>query len=271
MLLASVAVAQSRPGITFDQTITRVTSTGAGATDSSTSEVHTTTSRSEMRVETVRNSLFENIGPFSPGPHAVLLTRDGGREMVFMNPDKKEYMSMRPLDMVEGARKMIEGMGGSMTFDTAASRVTFDSVGSGPTIDGHPTVRYRITMAVKMRLSMMGQESVVDDRSTQELDVATDMEDFTAAASAMNGFAEMFQSMGFGKDIFEKLAASRRKMRGVPIRIVKNSTKLEHGIVRTSTETIETRNVKRVTVPDSLFAIPADYKSISMPAMPGTG
>jgi hypothetical protein len=36
-------------------------------------------------------------------------------------------------------------------------------------------------------------------------------------------------------------------------------------------ETIESRNIKRLLVPDSMFAVPGDYKAIPFPMMSGTG
>jgi hypothetical protein len=77
--------------------------------------------------------------------------------------------------------------------------------------------------------------------------------------------------MGFMKGFFDKVVATRQKIRGFPLRSVKHSTGSANGQSRTSIETVETRNVKHLTVPDSLFSIPVDYKPVSLPGMPGTG
>jgi hypothetical protein len=266
LLLAATATAQSRPGVTFDETTSTVTMTAAGI-DSSINVMHMTSAGSDIRADLERGNFVKSIGPFSPGPHAVMIARGAGAQIVFLNPDEKQYLSMKPLEMMQGAQKMMEGMGGSMAFDTSVTRITLDSVGPGSSIDGHPTLTYRLTTVMKLTVSIMGQQNVVNDQSTQEIQAATDMGDFTQ----VNSFSELAQSMGFAKGFFDKVVATRQKIRGFPLRSVKHSTGSANGQSRTSVETAEIRNVKHLTVPDSLFAIPGDYKPVSFPGMPGTG
>jgi hypothetical protein len=266
LLIAATAMAQSKPGVSFDQTMVSVT-TAMGRTDTATTVMHTTSASGDGRID-VEQGRFPNLGPFSSGPHAIMIIRDGGKEIFFLNPDEKQYLSIKPIAMMEGMQKMLEGMGGSMSIDTSATRVTLDSVGPGPAIDGHPTLTYRLTTVMKMIMSMMGQRHVVDNQSTQEIQTATDLGDFSDATGA-NRFSELSESMGFTKGYFDQLVATRRKMHGFPLRAATHTTTSTEGMTRTVAQTIETRNVKRVAVPDSLFSIPADYKPVTMPAMPG--
>lgn len=258
-------MAQSKPGVSFEQTLLAVT-TGRGRTDTTTTLLHTTSAGGDGRIE-VEKGRFPNMGPFSSGPHAVMIMRDGGNEILFLNPDEKQYLLFKPLEMIEGMQKMLEGMGGSMSFDTAGTQLSLDSVGPGPSIDGHATLTYRLRLAMKMTMSMMGQSNVVDTQSSEELQAAPDLGDFAGVAS-MNRFAEITEAMGFPKGYFENLAATRRKIRGFPLRAVTHTTSTANGITRTRDQTIDTRNVKRLAVPDSLFVVPADYKPVKMP-MPG--
>jgi len=269
LLFAAAAAAQSRPGISSDQRMQTVT-TSAGRTDSLTGVMHMISAGTNARIEIDSGSIVRGVGPFSPGPHAVMIMRDGASEMVYLNPDKKEYISIKPFEMMQGVQKMMASMGGSMAVDTSATHVGIDSLGPGPTIDGHPTVTYRLTMAMRMTMSMMGQSNVVETQITQEIQAATDMASFADMNTGPNPFAEFSQSMGMNKDLFDKMAATRRKIRGFPLRSVKHSTTSANGVTRTAIETIDIRNIKRVTVPDSAFAIPGDYKPIAMPTMPGT-
>jgi hypothetical protein len=270
LLFAATATAQSRPGISFDQTMNSVTSL-RGRTDSATTVTRTTAAGSNARIDVEKGNIAKSIGPFSPGAHAVMIMRDGGKEMVFLNPDQKQYVSIKILEMMEGTQKILESMGGSMTIDTSVTRVSLDSVGPGPAIDGHPTLTYRLTAVMRMTMSMMGQRNVVDNQSIQEIQTATDLGDFSDLTTGVNRFTEIMQSMGFPKGYFDKLAATSRKMHGFPVRTVKHGTNSANGTTRTMVETTETRNVKRISVPDSLFAIPGDYKPVAVPGMPGTG
>jgi hypothetical protein len=271
LLLAATAAAQSRPGISLDQTLHTVT-TAPDHSDSTTTVMHVTLAGGDARMDVVQGRFGpNNIGPFSPGPHSVMIVRDGGTQMSFINTEKKQYMSIKPLEIMQGFQKMLGGMGGSMNVDTSATRVSFDSLGPGPVIDSHPTLGYRLTIVIKMTVSMMGQESLIADSSTQDIQVATDMSEFTDASVAANTLGEISQSMGMGKNFLDKIAATRRKMHGFPLRTVKRSTRSSRGVTRVITETIDVKNVMRVTVPDSLFAIPGDYKPVTLPSASGPG
>jgi len=274
LLVSVTAGAQTRSGVSFEQTITSVKST-PGSYDSTTNFLHAIVAGHDMRIETSNNTLYPAMGRFSPGSHAVVLMRDGGTEAVFINPDAKEYLAIRPLEMVDGFKKMLEGMGGSMTFDTSASRFTVDSVGAGPMIDGHQTVHYVMNTASKNTISMMGQTIVTEGASVMDVYAAPDMVDFRDATDGiMSQFADAVRSMGMGGAMFDRMKESQRKVHGFPLRMVQKGTMTQRGQTRTHTETIESRNAKRVSVPDSLFAIPAGYKSIAAPSFPaaaGTG
>ncbi|MGZ3331027.1 MAG: hypothetical protein ACXU9O_08770 [Gemmatimonadaceae bacterium] len=263
---SAIATAPSKPGVSFDQTMVTVTSS-RGRTDTATLLLRTTSARGDARIDVVKGS-FPSMGPFSPGPHGVVIMHDGGSEMLFLNPDQKQYLSIKPIAMMEGMQKMLEGMGGSMSFDTAGSQFSLDSVGPGPSIEGHPTLTYRLRTAMKMTMTMMGQSHVVDNQSSQEIQAATDLGNFGDFAS-MNRFAELTQAMGFPKGFYENLAAKRRRIRGFPLRAVSHTTTSADRVTRTIDQTIETRNVKRLAVPDSLFVVPADYKPVTMPMMQG--
>ena len=269
LLLSVPAAAQAPSGVSFDQTITTI-STTSGHVDTTSNVLHALAAGSNMRIETTNNTLYPKMGPFNPGPHAVLLIRAGGSEMSFLNPDSKEYMSIKPLEMMAGFKKMLEGMGGSMTFDTSVTRMSVDSVGPGPTIDGHQTVHYTLKTAVKMTVSMMGETMTNEDVSTTEIYTAPDMSEFSEATSGMmNQFADVARSMGMDGALAQKMRADQHKLRGFPLRLVKQGTQTQRGVTRTSTETIESRDAKRVPAPDSLFAIPAGYKAVALPATPG--
>jgi hypothetical protein len=265
LLSATTAIAQSKLGVSFDQTMVTVTSS-RGRTDTATTVLRTTSAGGDGRIDLEKGS-FPNMGPFSAGAHAVMIMHDGGSEMFFLNPDQKQYLSIKPIAMMEGMQKMLEGMGGSMSFDTAGTQLSLDSVGPGPSIEGHPTLTYRLRTAMRMTMSMMGQSHVVDNKSSQEIQAATDLGDVAGVAS-MNRFAELTQAMGFPKGYYENLAATRRRIRGFPLRGVSHTTTSADGVTQTIDQTIETRNVKRLAVPDSLFVVPADYKPVRVP-MPG--
>jgi hypothetical protein len=267
LLLATTATAQSKPGLACDQTIHSVT-TSARGTDSSTRLVHMTMTSSELRIDTEGGGLMSNIGAFSPGEHGVLIMREGYTQLVFLNPDQKQYLTFKPFEMMQGVQKMMESMGGSMVVDTAGSSIHVDSLGPGPTIDGHATLSYRLTTVTRITMSMMGEQTIVENQSTVETQTATDLRDFSDQNTGLNALSDVSQSLGMPKAFFDKMAAIRRTIHGFPLRTVQHTTSSAGGTTHSVTETIEARNVKRLTVPDSLFAIPADYKLVATPGIP---
>lgn len=258
-VLTAAAPAQSRPGVAFDQ----VMQTTSGS-DSSTNVAHLTAAGSDIRTEFEKGSTGGPFASLPMGDHGVIIARKGGTEMIFLNPDKKQYFSFKPIEMMEGARKMMASMGGSMTFDTSASSMHQDSLGPGPVIDGHPTLLYRMTVRLTMNSSMMGHQNNIDVQSTSDFEVASDLGDFRDVLTS-NQFSGMGESMGLTKSFFEKAIPIEHRMHGFPLHVVQRSTQTSNGVARTTTTTIDTKNIRRVTVPDSTFAIPADYKFISLP------
>lgn len=267
LILPAAATAQARPGMSFEQT-TRTVTTVAGRTDSTSSQTRITATGSDARMELMKGELAA-VGPFPLGPHGVMITRDGGKELVYLNPDQKQFLTIKPFEMMEGARKMLESMGGSMTADTSASRVKIDSVGPGPTIDGHPTLTYRLTATMRMTMSMMGESHVVENQMTQEIQIATDVDDLLRLTTGENRLANIPEFVGLPKGYLEKLAAAGQKMRGFPLRTVKHTTTTMRGETRTAVETVEARNVRRLSVPNSLFVTPVDYKPVTLPGFSG--
>ncbi|HEY1951594.1 MAG TPA: hypothetical protein VGG76_02215 [Gemmatimonadaceae bacterium] len=260
--------AQTREGVSFDQTITSVSS-AAGRYDSTTNILHMVAAGNASRIEMENNSIYPAMGTFTPGPHTIVLMHGGGAEIVFLNPDKKEYLSIKPVEMMSGFRKMIEGMGGSMVFDTANSHIGFDSLGAGQIMDGHQTVHYRIDAAMKMTISMMGQVVTSESQSTTDVFSAPDLAQYRDVVDAMSGFGQLRESMGMGGDFFRKVRENQRKAVGFPLRMVMHTVQTQQGKTRTVTQTIDSRNVRPISLADSVFAIPAGYKPISLPVVPG--
>ena len=167
--------------------------------------------------------------------------------------------------MIEGAQKMMAGMGASMKVDTTLTKISVDSVGSGPVIDGHPTLHYHITSRFHLSMAMMANNVEIDDQSVEEIDASPDYNDLRAVGQALGKFTELSASFGFAKDFMDQVRKAHENLRGFPLRVVKQDTRTTQNVVQKSTDTMETKNVKRVTVPDAAFAIPADYKPLSMP------
>lgn len=258
--------AQSQPGLTFDSY-----SRARGESDTATNVVHVKATANAMRMEFEKRPIGAQYRNLPVGDHGVIIVRSSGAELIMIDPDKKQYMSIKPLEMASGARQMLESMGGSMTFDTAASSIHVDSLGPGPTIDGHNTLRYRVAAHSKIRIVMMGQDQTVENQMVSETDNAVDLDEFkfSGIGGPAVGMRDMMQSMaqtvGVPKDFMDQATKAAQRVRGFPLHTERQTTSITPNGTRTISETTDTKNVRRASIPDSTFAVPADYKLMAFP------
>ncbi len=263
------ARAQTHPGMTFDETIHSTRGSDNPNDTSTTSVLHFTSSRGNVRIDV--DGTFPDAGRILGGSRrSIMLFTDSGATISFINVDQKQYISVEPVAMMEGARKMMESMGGKIIVDSGATNLTLDSLGPGPVIDNHPTLRYRLTTSMRMTMVMMGRNSVIDQHSVDDLYAATDLGDMSDLTSSFNRLADIGQAVGFTPDFMERAKALQRKIRGVPVRITKVQTVKTDTRTRNVTQDIEVSNIRRTQVPDSAFAIPAGFSLMAMPTVPNT-
>ena len=255
--------AQSQPGLTFDLY------TRTGVADTAPNVIHMKATANALRMEFEKRPMGGQYRNLPVGDHGVVIVRSSGAELIMIDPDKKQYMSIKPLEMMSGARQMMESMGGSMTFDTAASSVHVDSLGPGPTIDGHNTLRYRMTVHTKLRITMMGQDQTVENQVVSETDNAVDLPEFSGVVGPAAGMRDAMQSMaqtvGLSKEFMDQATKAGQRVRGFPLHSERQTTSTTPNGTRTSSEMTDTKNVRRVSIPDSTFAAPADYKLMAFP------
>lgn len=257
-------VAQSQPGLTYDSYMR----TG-GVSDTVTNVVHVNATANAMRMEFEKRPTSGAYRSLPVGDHGVLIVRSSGAELVMIDPDKKQYISIKPLEMASGARQMMESMGGSMTFDTASS-VHVDSLGPGPTIDGHNTLRYRLAVHTKIHIAMGGQDQTVENQSVLETENAVDLDDLKLSHIVGTGglrdtMQSLAQTVGLPKDFLEQATKAGQRVKGFPLHSERHTTSITSRGTLTSSETSDTKNVRRASIPDSTFAVPADYKLMPFP------
>ncbi|HKR09178.1 MAG TPA: hypothetical protein VJS39_08315 [Gemmatimonadaceae bacterium] len=267
LVCSSPIVAQTKPGVTFDQKIISIKDNG-GATVSDTAVVHVTATAGNMKLDI--NGVMPEMNNVPGGKGVVMLLGDGGSKMTFIFAEKKQYMTFNPIQMMEGVEKMMAGMGAKMTLDTALTKVTFDSLGAGPVIDGHPTLHYRITSRMHMSMSIMGSNTEMDEQSIEDMSTTLDYPDMRDVSQSLNKFGEVFSnSFGFVKGYLDKVLKAHDRVRGFPLRVIKQETRNAEGTTQKSLDTTYITNIRRESVPDATFAIPAGYQQFAMP-MPQT-
>jgi hypothetical protein len=256
--------AQSKPGLTFD-----LYSRSTVSTDTAINVVHMKATDDALRMEFEKRPGGGQFRGLPVGDRGVVIIRGSGAELIMLDPDKKQYMSIKPIEMMEGARKMMESMGGSMTFDSTASSFQVDSLGPGPTIDGHNTLRYRVTARMKLRVAMMGEDQTLENQMVSESQNAVDLAEFGNVMGTPSGMRDMIQSMaqtvGVPKSFVDQASSAGRKVRGFPLHAERQTTTTSRSGTRSHSEISDTKNVRRASIPDSDFAVPKDYKLMPFP------
>lgn len=268
LLCAAPVAAQSHPGVTFDEVVHSLRTRGSETTTDS-AFVHITATPTSMKMEITGD--LPGMRRMSGGKNMVMLVTDSGAKMTFLSVTEKQYLTFNPLEMIEGAQKMMAGMGAALKVDTGLTKVKVDSVGAGPVIDGHPTLHYRVTSRVHITMSMMANNAEIDEQLIEDVDATPDYADLRNISQSMDKFGNLSGAFGLAKDYLDDLRKAHERLRGFPLRVVKQETRMTPGGAQKSTETIETKNIERLSVPDSAFAIPADYKPVSTPAFPPVG
>lgn len=266
-LSTTVAHAQTHPGMTFDETVHSSRGANPSNDTSTTSVLHFTSSHGNVRID-VEGTMPEAGKILGGSRRSTMLFTDSGATVTFINIDQKQYISVKPVAMMEGAKKMMESMGGQIVVDSSATKLTLDSLGPGPVIDNHPTLRYRLTTSLRITMAMMGRNSVIDQHSVDDIYAATDLGDMTDVTASFNKLADIGQSVGLAPGFMERAKALERKIPGLPVRITKVQTIKTDTRTRTVTHDMVVSNIRRVQVPDSAFAIPAGYAPLSMPTAP---
>lgn len=255
--------AQTQPGVTFDQKIISVKDNG-GATTTDSAFIHVTATPGNMKLDI--SGAMPDMKNMPGGKNVVMLLGDGGAKMTFIFAEQKQYMTFNPVQMMEGVQKMMAGMGAKITLDTALTKVTFDSLGSGPVIDGHPTLHFRITSRMHVSMSIMGNNAEIDEQSIEDMNTTLDYPDMRDVSQSLNKFGDLFSnSFGFVKDYLDKVLRAHDRVRGFPLRVVKQEAKTAEGETQKSVDTTYITNIKRQQVPDATFAIPAGYQQFAMP------
>jgi hypothetical protein len=255
--------AQSQPGLTFD------VYTRGGGTDTTTGVAHMKATQTAARMDFEKRPAGGQFQALPLGDHGTVIIRSSGAEIIMIDPDRKQYMSIKPLEMMEGARKMMESMGGSMTFDSAGSSFHVDSLGPGPMIDGHSTLRYRMTGRTRVHIAMMGQEQTAETQAVSESTNAIDLAEYGNLLGQPSGAREMIQSMalsaGLPKTFLDQATAAATRMKGFPLHTERQITTTTANGTRSRSEITDTKNIRRASIPESAFAIPADYKQMALP------
>ena len=205
------------------------------------------------------------------GKGTYFIMKNGGAEMLLVNPAEKTYTKWDMANMMAGLSKMMGAMGGLVKMQMSDVKIDSHDMGAGEKIQGYPTKHMRMTQSYTMNVSMFGRTnkssmvSTTDYYFTPSLKIANP---FVGNSHQMSQMGDMFNNPDFKKQLTAAMA--RMPKNGVPLRTVTNAVSTdEKGKQTTSVTTMEMVNFKAANIPASTFAIPHDYKMIEMPGLDG--
>lgn len=205
---------------------------------------------------------------------SYVLVNPTTKSLSMVMPSSKQYVEIKLADSTTQALGAMASVMGTTTL-ISDIQVSGTSIGSGGTVNGYPTNRYRITTSYAEAIgNAEGQRKaklVEEFWVTNQLkDIPDPMEAFTRAFGGQNGMPQIGGTMS---ELMRKRGDAQRKLfTGLPLKSVTISTYTERdGTTTQDTTTTEIQDLKRVDLDPSMFTVPADYAKLDMKAFMNVG
>ncbi len=208
----------------------------------------------------------ESANPIAPAG-TYMLTRDGGRTLLLVNPEEKAYGEISLDAMLGSLGAMMGGMGPLLKIEVSNPKVDTLLDEDGPQLLGQATrhVKFRTAYQMKVRVFGMGRAS----------DVVSD-EEYWVAESLLDKSFGMWLRTGRPKtgnaDLDRLITAEAEKLKGVPLKSTTVTTTTQGGKTQTTRSTMEVTALDRFEKAPVSFDVPAGYEKQEMaPQIPGEG
>ena len=203
------------------------------------------------------------------GKGTYIIVKGTPRTEFIVDPEKHSYLEVHPDSLAKIASAMQGALGGMVKTEMSDVIVNVDKLGAGETIQGYPTVHYRLTEGYTMRTTMMGRTNRSTQHSTTDLWIAPQLAGlFNPMAGAGAGTSAGGGSYAAYADRIAKAYAKLGP--GTPIKSVRQSESTRGGKTSTNSMTMELLNIRRGPVNPAVFEVPAGYtKEESLTGMMG--
>lgn len=191
--------------------------------------------------------------------NSVLISEDGGKTMMVIDPKKKEYYRLSIEDTLNAMSSMLQSMGGMFKMSIDNQTVDVKQLGAGESIEGYPTNKYQVDTAYTLKLKAMGMN--MDQQVKSETTTwATDELDQQLAAFIQ------YRTFRTGMEDLDALIEKHiDAVKGFPLRTVTKTEITARGKTNTSTSTMTVTGIREADVAASDFAVPAGYTEVDGP------
>jgi hypothetical protein len=210
--------------------------------------------------ESAKVAFTESGSPVAPAG-SYMLTRDGGRTVVLVDPEEKTWAEWDLDAMLASLGAILQAMGPMLNLTISNIEVAELAEEPGGTIHGLATTHYRYRTSYDLEVKVIGirrTNSVEQVQDVWSTDALTDV--------ALGLWLRKAPKTGF-ENLDELIEAEMSKAHGVPLKMEQVSTTTgEKGkrssVTRTSMEVTELE--RAVTIPPATFEIPAGYTQTEM-------
>jgi hypothetical protein len=203
------------------------------------------------------------------GKGSYFIVKNGGQEMLLVDPGQKQYMKWDIASMFAGMSKVLNAVGGLVKMQISDVRIDAQDLGAGETMQGYPTRHVRMVQNYTVSASVFGKKNTSRSETTTDYYFAPTLRIANPFVSNSQQMAMMAQFDMFKNPDYQsqyKAAIEKLPKNGVPLKTVTTTvTTDEKGKKETGTVVMEMVNFKATSIPASAFEIPSDYKMIEMP------
>jgi hypothetical protein len=193
--------------------------------------------------------------------NSYLLTQDGGKTLLLVNPEDKTYMEWDIEGMLASFGGIMESMKGIVNLEFSDPKVEKLASEPGGELLGYPVTHSKYKTTYTTSIKVLGLKRASTTETVQDL--------WTTGAFGDPGLGVWLRTEppATGMEDLDKLiAAEMGKVQGLPLKSVSVSTTTGHKGKRehtTRTETVVTE-LEKTSVPAGTFEIPAGYERREM-------
>jgi len=230
-----------------------------------------TYSGDDARIEILDASANTGGTEMFGGKGAYFIVRNGGQEMLLVNPAEKAYMKWDIATMFAGMSKVMNAVGGLVKMQMSDIKIDAQDMGAGETVQGYPTRHIRMVQNYTINASMFGRSTKSRSETTTDYYYAPSLKvanPFVSNSAAMAMMAQM--DMFNNPEYKSQMASANAKLpkSGIPVKTVTKAVTIdEKGKQEVMISTMEMVNFKRENIPASTYAIPDGYQMIEMPKL----
>jgi hypothetical protein len=205
-----------------------------------------------------------NANPMMPSG-SYLITRDGARTLVLVDPTRKTYSKFDVQAMLDATGGMMQGMKSMMKMQFESPKIEKLLEEDGGLIAGLPTRHYKYRTTYTVNMQFMGSHRTV---TILEEDIWATTKTLDPA---MGIWLKKQPAKTGDEELDAMIAAEMNKVSGFPLKRVSVTTTESEGRKQTFRNEMEVTRLTVKPVPLSTFQIPTGYKEqpMVMPNMQG--